>query len=71
MAGEHAVFYMCPVCFRTSSKAEACHNKPMLHCSAGHWGDDCRKPLMASNGRLLTRAPRWWLQHRTELARIH
>ncbi len=67
----HEIFYMCSVCFRTSSQAEDCHNRPMLHCDTGCWGDDCRKPLAATSGRLLTRAPRWWLQHRLEHTRIH
>jgi hypothetical protein len=71
MAEEHQRFYMCSVCFRTSSRPEQCHNRPMLDCDAGCWGDVCRKPLMAADGRILTRAPRWWLQHRFELTRIH
>ena len=37
----------------------------------GCWGDACRKPLIAASGQLLTRAPRWWLQHRLEFARVH
>jgi hypothetical protein len=68
---KHQVFYMCGVCFRTSRQAETCHNRPMFHCDTGCWGDACRKPLIAASGQLLTRAPRWWLQHRLEFARAH
>lgn len=71
MAEQDQEFYMCAICFRTSSEAEICHNRLMLCCNTGHWGDECRKPLTAANGRLLTRAPRWWLQHRPELTFIH
>jgi hypothetical protein len=70
MAEKHQIFYMCGVCFRASSEAKLCHGRPMLYCDTGCWGDQCRMPLMATNGRLLTRAPRWWLQHRPELAHM-
>jgi len=65
------VFYMCAICFRTSKEPETCHGRPMLYCDTGCWGDECRKPLMTANGRILTRAPRWWLQHRLELRHVH
>jgi hypothetical protein len=68
---EHQVFYMCGVCFRTSSQAEVCHDRPMLRCDTGCWGDECRKPLMTASGRIQTRAPRWWLKHRPEFNHIH
>lgn len=71
MTEKHQVFYMCGVCFRTSGEAQVCHDRPMLYCDTGCWGDECRKPLMAASGQLLTRAPRWWLRHRPELAHIH
>jgi hypothetical protein len=70
MEGEHAVFFMCAVCFRVSLELDVCHGRSMLYCDAGCWGDECRKPPMAANGRILTRAPRWWLQHGSELANI-
>jgi hypothetical protein len=63
MAENRQVFYMCAACFRTSDEAENCHNRPMLHCDTGCWGDECRKPPVTADGRLLTRAPQWWLQH--------
>jgi len=71
MTEKHEAFYLCSVCFRTSTEAETCHNHPMHCCDTGRWGDECRKPLMTASGRLLTRAPRWWLQHRSELTRIN
>jgi hypothetical protein len=70
MIEKHQVFYMCGVRFRTSNQCEACHGQPMLYCDTGCWGDECRKPLMAAGGRIVTHALQWWLQHRPELADI-
>ena len=71
MAGVPQMLYICPICFRASSEVDVCHNRPMFCCDAGDWGDECRKPLIAPDGRILTHAPRWWLQHRSELLSIH
>jgi len=71
VAEQSQIFFMCSLCFRTSTTAEICHNRPMLTCDTGCWGDECRKPLIAADGQLLTRAPRWWLQQRPKFARVH
>jgi len=71
MSEKRKMFYICSMCFRTSSEVEVCHGRPMLYCDAGCWGDECRKPLMAGDGQLITRAPRWWLQHRPVFTHIH
>jgi hypothetical protein len=34
----------------------------MIACDAGDWGSERRKPILAANGELRTRAPRWFLE---------
>jgi hypothetical protein len=33
----------------------------LITCHVGDLEDPCRRPLMDSEGRILTRAPLWWL----------
>ena len=65
MDSTHRIVYMCEVCLRSSPAAELCHGRMMIECDAGCAGDDCTQPVTDSVGRLLTRAPKWWVfRHR-------
>ncbi|HEX6386071.1 MAG TPA: hypothetical protein VF177_15480 [Anaerolineae bacterium] len=63
------VFYLCPTCFAVSETAGRCHNHVKVCCSPGRPGDERRKPLMDADGRLKSRAPRWFLEAIQPLAR--
>lgn len=54
------VFYLCPVCFQASDWPIECHGHTMIYCQAESI-EDCR-PLMDAQGRMRTRAPRWFTQ---------
>jgi hypothetical protein len=56
------VFYLCPVCFRRSESDDECHAQRMVVCDAGEWDDERRRPIVGADGRLLTHAPRWFLE---------
>jgi hypothetical protein len=34
-----------------------------VHCAVGGLDDPLRRPLMDEAGRVVCRAPRWWLAH--------
>jgi len=55
------IVYMCEECLYCSSEPGNHHGRPMTRCDAGCPGDECTKPLETAEGRLLTRAPRWWI----------
>jgi|Deesub1362A_J573_1020465.scaffolds.fasta_scaffold03859_2 hypothetical protein len=57
--------YVCPRCFEVEAQAGKCprDGAELVRCEPGSTDDPCRKPLMDRQGRVLTRAPRWWLQH--------
>lgn len=54
-------FYICPICFMTAGTPRSHHRRPMICFSSLRPGDDLLKPLMDEEGRLATRAPRWFL----------
>jgi len=58
---EHRIVYVCEVCLHCSTEPGIHHSRPMLQCDAGCPGDECSKPIESADGRLLTRAPRWWI----------
>jgi hypothetical protein len=64
MPEEERIIYMCEVCLRCSEEPGTHHGRPMIRCDAGCPGDECTKPLESVDGRLLTRAPRWWIFRR-------
>lgn len=55
-------FYMCSVCFEISQEGLICHGRPMMHCDAGEAGSARRKPMTDQSGRMLSPAPRWFLE---------
>jgi hypothetical protein len=56
------VFYLCPLCFRRSEIDGECHEHRMVACDVGDWADERRKPIIDADGRVLSRAPRWFLE---------
>lgn len=55
-------FYICPVCFNAGEDLEECHQHLMIRCEPGTPDLERRKPLMDATGRILTHAPRWFLE---------
>jgi hypothetical protein len=64
MANSNDKFYLCPICFATCESEIACkaHNHRMIWCDPIRLTDEQRKPLMYADGRLASRAPRWFLE---------
>lgn len=55
-------FYLCPTCFKSSPVEDKTHLHVMLYFGPGTPQDQRRRPLMDAQGRLLTHAPRWFLE---------
>jgi hypothetical protein len=57
---------LCPGCLTPAEAPGACEHcgTTVIECRPGEADDPCRRPLMNRNGKVLTRAPIWWLQHR-------
>ena len=53
--------YVCRVCHRVAQEPLDCHPGQSVDCDAGAPGDERSKPLFDANGRLVTRAPKWWV----------
>lgn len=54
------VFYLCPTCFYASDIPDLAHEHALLRVDPGLPGDDRRKPVTNSHGRILSPAPRWF-----------
>lgn len=54
-------FYICSVCFMTGGVRRSHHQRQMIHFGSLPPGHDLLKPQMDAEGRLETRAPRWFL----------
>ena len=54
-------FYICPVCFNTSTTPDECH-VTMVLSNAGDIGDEQRKPIKNRFGQFHSRAPRWFVE---------
>lgn len=53
--------YICRVCHLVGTRPLTCHSGQSVRCSAGAAGDERSKPLFDAQGRLVTRAPKWWV----------
>ena len=58
----NCVFYIFPTCFSTSESEATCHEHRMIKYDACLYTGEQRKPMTDGNGRLTSRAPRWFLQ---------
>ncbi len=61
MAGSGRTIYVCAKCLKVSPVADTCHGELMAECDCGSPGDERSRPIMTAEGRLVTRAPRWWV----------
>jgi hypothetical protein len=53
---------ICLYCFQVCEDPDGCHASPVLECKPGQPGSLRRKPVMDRSGRILSRAPRWFLE---------
>jgi hypothetical protein len=56
------VFYLCPTCFYACDSPDNMHEHPLLRVDPGRPGDDRRKPITDSQGRVLSAAPVWFYE---------
>jgi hypothetical protein len=63
MATDITLLYICPHCFSADSAPGHCPHcgQPRVECDARDPDNPCRKPPMDAEGRLLSRAPLWWV----------
>jgi hypothetical protein len=64
-AEEAEQIYLCPRCLQAYNSAGRClkDGSELFTCRLGDPDDPCRRPLIDAKGRVVTRAPIWWLQH--------
>jgi hypothetical protein len=63
--GEVVRIYMCPrdlIAGDSPGPCQVCGTE-RIECCPGEENDPCRRPLIDAEGRIQTRAPRWWLHH--------
>ncbi len=56
--------WVCPHCvipYERSGRCGRCGSE-LAVCHVGALDDPCRRPVMDARGRLVTRAPLWWLR---------
>ena len=56
------IFYLCPKCFETFETEPLNHQHTVLRIDTAKLDVESRKPLMDSQGNLLSSAPRWFLE---------
>jgi hypothetical protein len=56
------LFFICPVCFAACESGRDCHDHAMVCCQVMAPDDARRRPIQDASGRLLSRAPRWFLE---------
>ena len=63
MSTEAVILYVCPNCFSADEAPCDCPDcgHTRVECDPGDPDNPCRKPPMDAEGRLLSRAPLWWL----------
>jgi hypothetical protein len=61
MTDTNRKIYICRICHRVDQRPMTCHPGQSVTCDAGSFGDERSRPLFDKNGRLVTRAPKWWV----------
>lgn len=56
------IFYLCPKCFDAFETEPMNHRHAVLRIDMTQLDIESRKPLMDSQGNLLSSAPRWFLE---------
>ena len=64
MATDPTVIYICEHCFSVDTAPGQCPacGQPRVECDPHDPDNPCRKPPMDAEGRILARAPLWWLR---------
>jgi hypothetical protein len=55
-------FYICPFCFQVCETKQECHQHEMIVCNSGQIGDERRRPVTDHQGKIMSRAPRWYIE---------
>lgn len=55
-------FYFCPICFAASRHEDLCHEHKMVAILLQPADNLQRRPISDGEGRLLSQAPRWFLE---------
>jgi len=65
MSIEPTIVYVCPHCFSMGQSPGRCSDcgGTRVECQPGDASNPSRKPPMDREGRILSRAPLWWLAH--------
>ena len=63
MTAELSVVYVCRQCFSTDIRPGPCpeHDEARVECDPGDPDSPCRRPPMDAQGRIVNRAPLWWV----------
>lgn len=64
-------FYICPICFETSETVLEGHKHPMIKVDLSTLSDDARRPVRDASGRLVSAAPRWFVDAKITLHKRH
>jgi hypothetical protein len=59
---ESRIVFICERCLLAAGSAGECCDQPRTRYDAGEPGSEMSQPLYDEEGRLLTHAPRWWLE---------
>lgn len=62
MARLGRTIYICRTCHRVGERPLTCHSGKSAKCDAGSPGDERSMPLFDAQGRIVTRAPKWWVE---------
>ncbi|MDQ4077629.1 MAG: hypothetical protein M3220_15455 [Chloroflexota bacterium] len=55
-------FYLCPTCFEVTESHAETHQHTMIEVKATAISDQRRQPVTDESGRVLSRAPQWFLE---------
>jgi hypothetical protein len=71
VADEVTAIYLCARCFSADGEPGLCPRcgTARVQCAVGEPDDPARRPLMDAAGRVVCRAPLWWLAHTTPYLR--
>lgn len=56
------IFFLCPKCFTLREGDSEPHHHGMIRVDASKLTEEQRKPLFDEEGKLVSRAPKWFLK---------
>jgi hypothetical protein len=73
MLGEVERVFVCQRCFSMDVRPGPCPQDGMMRveCHLGDLDNPCRRPPMDESGRILNRAPLWWVLQSAPYLRDH